>query len=121
MPASREHFTRSGKRVLCSTAYFNVRNDFPYGVWFCQGGRTVLFNRFYEPIWQRTGDGPVAEADAREWVEGIERQAWFYDDGFTERARRRVAKEALGAFQRGEPLCTLVGPGLYHRAAPMTP
>lgn len=113
MTASREHFTRSGKRVLCSLAEFNTRHDFPYGVWYCRSGRTVLFNRFYEPLYERTGDGPMMLADAHEWVKDVDRQYWFYDDGFTEAKRRRVAKEALGAFERGEPLRTLSGSGLY--------
>jgi len=113
MTASREHFTRSGKRVLCSLAEFNTRHDFPYGVWYCAGGRIVLFNRFYEPIYQKINGGPVELADAKEWVVGVEKQYWFYDDGFTEAKRRRVAKEALGAFERGEPLRTLPGRGLY--------
>ena len=50
----------------------------PYGKWTCADGREVLFNREYQPIWQRRGN-EVSAADPNEWVEWVE-QAWFYDD-----------------------------------------
>jgi hypothetical protein len=113
MAAAKECFSRSGRRGFYTPAQFALRNDYPYGVWYCKGGRTVLFNRFYDPIFQKVGDGPVEPADGREWVEGIEKQYWFYDDGFSESRRGRVARQALGAFQSGQPLRTLPGTGRY--------
>ena len=52
----------------------------PYGKWTCADGREVLFNRFYEPLWQRTVDGTITRADPNEWVTW-EQEGWFYNDG----------------------------------------
>ena len=38
-----------------------------------------MFNRFYKPIWQRTADGVVTEADYDEYVK-FEQQKWFFKD-----------------------------------------
>jgi hypothetical protein len=66
--------TRSEKRE------FRRSNDLPYGMWTCEDGREVLFNRFYKPIWQRLPGKPPQPADPNEWVPW-KRQRWFYDDG----------------------------------------
>jgi hypothetical protein len=47
----------------------------PYGLWTCEGGREVLFNRFYRPIWQRW---PVVNGDPAEWVRDWNEQRWFF-------------------------------------------
>ena len=52
----------------------------PYGIWCCGDGREVLFNRFYEPVWQRSPGGETSRADPYEWVHW-RRQDYFYDDG----------------------------------------
>ena len=52
----------------------------PYGMLTCADGRTVLFNRRYKPIWQRTGLGEAAvPADPEEWVPYV-KQIWFNPD-----------------------------------------
>ena len=68
---------------------------FPYGRWTCQDGRAVLFNRWYEPIWQRLPDGTVEAADGREWVPGIDGTEHFYCREKTEAAMRQKASAAL--------------------------
>lgn len=51
--------------------------ELPYGVWRCVDGREVLFNRNYEPLWQRHR-GQIALADSREWVDFVS-QVYFYE------------------------------------------
>jgi hypothetical protein len=68
----------------------------PYGRWVCEDGREVLFNRFYEPIWQRRG-GNAEPADCHERV-GHARQSWFCTDADGERAKRAKAIAGLAAW-----------------------
>lgn len=57
-----------------------IRKLLPYGVWKCADGRDVLFNRDYQPIFdRRVGSGPVP-ADPQEWVKHIDEEKWFYSD-----------------------------------------
>jgi hypothetical protein len=64
----------------------------PYGIWTTQDGREILFNRFYEPIWQRTEGQPPTPADPAEWVTDIRSQKWFHEDAGSN--RETVAKQA---------------------------
>lgn len=61
----------------------------------------MLFNRSYEPIWQRT-DGVVTAADPTERVV-FSAQRWFYDDGDLQHvaALCRCLEEVLAAFRNG--------------------
>ena len=51
----------------------------PYGMWTCKD-REVLFNRNYQPIWQRRTDfkSNVTRGDPKELVKGIVWEHWFY-------------------------------------------
>ena len=49
------HFTLGGKRWFGTEKGMLLHSWLPYGRWRCADGREVLFNRFYEPIWERTG------------------------------------------------------------------
>ena len=53
------------------------RQIFPYGKWTCADGREVLFNRYYNPIWSRSPNGTVTEADPAERIPFVH-QIWFY-------------------------------------------
>ncbi|MCL1863617.1 MAG: hypothetical protein FWF78_08630 [Defluviitaleaceae bacterium] len=56
----------------------------PYGRWVCSDGREVLFNRFYEPIWERNANinnNQPFRADPHEWIENIVEAVSYYDDG----------------------------------------
>jgi hypothetical protein len=86
--------TRGGRAIFTSLSEFRRRHDLPYGKWTCADGREVLFNRFYEPIWQRRPDGAPEPADAREWV-GYKTQVWFYNDGHREPQKVARGKAAL--------------------------
>ncbi|MGH9676259.1 MAG: hypothetical protein ACRD36_04090 [Candidatus Acidiferrum sp.] len=52
----------------------------PYGKWTCADGREVLFNRHYEPIWERSPGMPTQRADPDEWVHYIRREYIYIDD-----------------------------------------
>jgi hypothetical protein len=66
----------------------------PYGKWICADEREVLFNRFYEPIYQRLPERPAEPADAKEQVPW-KSQEWFYDDADSERRKRTAARAVL--------------------------
>jgi hypothetical protein len=93
-----EYITRTGRRIWCSRGELYRKENLPHGKWTCDDGRQVLFNRFYEPIWQRH-PGAAAEPadDPHEWVPWKE-QIWFYDDGHNERQKRSRAIIALAEF-----------------------
>jgi hypothetical protein len=52
----------------------------PYGLWRCEDGRVVLFNRHYQPIYERLPGGIVQHANRYEWVAFVQ-QEFIYDDG----------------------------------------
>lgn len=75
--------------------------ELPYGMWTCEDGREVLFNRKYWPIWERREREPVKAADPHEWVKGIVKTEYFFNDGnppWGNRASLRKCKEILQAF-----------------------
>jgi hypothetical protein len=74
----------------------------PYGLWVDATGREVLFNRAYQPIWQRV-DGAVLAADSSEWI-AWKSQRWFYKDADTSQhaALCRHLELILDAFRDGE-------------------
>ena len=76
----------------------------PYGMWRCAGGREVLFNRAYQPLWSRI-NGEVVQASPDEWVVGIEEEQFFFDDTdsplWENPASPRAARRAAFARARG--------------------
>jgi hypothetical protein len=52
----------------------------PYGKWTCANGREVLFNRGYWPILERCPGKPVGVPRPGEFVHGIVKQEFFFDD-----------------------------------------
>jgi len=56
-----------------------LRNTLPYGVWTCEDGTKVLFNRAYEPIFKMSPEGNVNRADPMEWIKWV-KQEYFYND-----------------------------------------
>jgi hypothetical protein len=78
--------SRKGRSVAAGPVDFWRRNELPYGVWACEDGREVLFNRFYEPIWQRASPSANPEpADPKESA-AWKHQWWFYDDSTKRKA-----------------------------------
>ena len=48
----------------------------PYGWWTCADGSVVLFDRLYQPMFERLPSGEVHAVDPNEWVHFI-KQEWF--------------------------------------------
>lgn len=48
----------------------------PYGRWITASGRTIIFNRRYQPIWEL-----AKPADPAEFIEDIVNTKHFYNDG----------------------------------------
>ena len=94
--------------MLASPAETRRWTALPYGLWVCADGREVIFNRFYDPIWQRI-DGAVLAADPDEWVCWTSQQ-WFYSDGDTRKHADlcRRLDEILMAFQAGEDVAPML-------------
>jgi hypothetical protein len=79
-----------------------MRLSLPYGIWECDDGRAVLFNREYQPIWERRGTG-VQQARPDEWIE-FARQSWFYNDAtapWRDPKTERKCWSVLRAFSEG--------------------
>ena len=74
-----EFYSRTGRKTYTSAKEHQRWNDLPYGRWTCADGRVVLFNRYYEPIWHRPGDGGDGEEGAsagEEWRRSEDRSVW---------------------------------------------
>ena len=69
----------------------------PYGKWTCADGREILFNRWYQPLWQKHR-GRVTPADPNEWID-YTRQDYFYDDGTPRRGLRVRLRRILDEFR----------------------
>lgn len=84
------------------------RLSIPYGMYKCNNGREVLFNREYQPIWTRNKEkGEIAEqADPKEWIK-FKEQLWFYNDFATPIGNKKVnqaCRRILDAFLNGRPV-----------------
>jgi hypothetical protein len=80
-----------------------ARWSVPYGVWVIADGREVLFNRLYQPIWQRR-PGRVVEPIEPQWIDWVS-ERWFYGDGNAPRVNpsmRRTMDNVLIRFRCGE-------------------
>lgn len=81
------------------------RRRYPYGVWTCEDGKQVLFNRKYESILQRSPGGYVVDwpEPQKEQVNFV-KEAWFYGDDDSPRhcdeTRDRLRK-VVKAFHEG--------------------
>jgi hypothetical protein len=62
----------------------------PYGLYICEGGREVIFNFRYAPLWERR-DKVATPADSAEWEKFL-RQEYFVPG---------KKKEILQAFKSG--------------------
>jgi hypothetical protein len=77
----------SGHLLLGPPRERYLRCSLPYGKYTCRSGRELLFNRGYRPIWERV-EGVTTLANYDEWVSGIERRDYFFNDGNPPWARR---------------------------------
>ncbi len=96
------YISRTGHRLYTVGSDFRRRHDLPYGKWTCADGREVLFNRFYEPIWQRYPGASPQCADPKEWVRWVN-QEWFYDDGVRDKQKTARGEAVLAEWQVALP------------------
>jgi len=95
--AHRPYTKLIGAEILAK----DYSNDPPdrrlYGRWRCYDGREVLFNRSYQPLWERRAGQPVKMANPSEWVNGIDTETFFWKDGHgtTERGHRLLREWGL--------------------------
>jgi hypothetical protein len=71
--------TSGGRICYASRREREMRERLPYGILACDDGREVLFNRWYQPIWERRPGEPAVEADADERIP-FAQQRWFFTD-----------------------------------------
>jgi hypothetical protein len=69
-----------------------TRERWPYGRWTTGDGDEVLYNRAYEPIWQRRPGGQPTVAKPWKWVHDIVKDELFFDDS-TPPWRKRETRE----------------------------
>jgi hypothetical protein len=78
------------------------RRALPYGMWTCADGREVLFNRSYQPLWQRRPGGRIEAADPCEYVLFKGRAQFFYSDWDRDK-RVPLAKAAFAKWCGASP------------------
>lgn len=82
LKGERESFTRKPAESVVRRILFQMW--LPYGKWTCHNGREILFNRHYEPVWERKiidKDYIALRANPHEWVEDIAETVHYYNDG----------------------------------------
>ncbi len=94
-----KYTSTTGREVWCSRGEMERMDHLPYGKWTCEDRREVLFNRFYEPIYQRIRMGVTESADRKEWVQW-KHQEWFYDDTYSEILAKNAAIKVSMALLR---------------------
>jgi hypothetical protein len=55
-----------------------IEEVLPYGQWLCADGRAVLFNRAYQPIWEKYGGEVFRCESSSEHVLNIVGEHWFW-------------------------------------------
>lgn len=78
----REDVTVARKQTAAKK-FQPMRLSLPYGKWFCENGKEILFNRDYLPIWMKDKAGKVHQIEPDTWVEDIVRSEFYFDDGST--------------------------------------
>lgn len=73
------HDRSSESRLAEFAIKHSSRRMLPYGIWTCQDGREVVFNREYQPIFQKI-DGVNSFADRGEWVKDIVQTVYLFND-----------------------------------------
>src|SRR5262245_4583460 len=83
-----------------------MRQTLPYGIWICDDGAEVLFNRDRKPTWRRTPDGQVAPAHPQQKITYVA-QEWFFLDSsppWRDRRCRKHCEKVLDEFKGGRPV-----------------
>jgi hypothetical protein len=76
----------------------------PYGRWIARDGRVIIFNRGYQPIWERLPNGEIQRANGGEWIDWVD-QGWFGLGSMRyEKSAREAYRKVLRDFFDGKPL-----------------
>ncbi len=76
----------------------------PYGRYIARDGREILFNRAYQPIWEKLPNGEIRRANPHEWIDWV-RQAWLELGSMRyEKSARAAYRKALRDFFEGKTL-----------------
>jgi hypothetical protein len=97
------YFSRSEVSILNEPlhALFPMRATLPYGKWICADGKEVLFNRDFQPIWEKSPAEMPRPTDRDAQYEHV-KEKWFFGDRdppwSNERSLRRCleARRAFG-------------------------
>jgi hypothetical protein len=96
------YFSRSEISLLDEPLHplFPLRMTLPYGKWVCADGREVLFNRDFQPIWERLAGGISRTAARDSRCESLKETRLFGDHNPPWQNSRtfRRCLEALRAF-----------------------
>src|SRR5450631_2547248 len=78
---SDEYFRRFHADLVKHNPWnFERAGFYPYGVWVCDDGSQVMFDRSYRPMWSRPGERTIAtRADPAQWIEWVG-MYFFHDD-----------------------------------------
>ena len=92
--------TSGGRICYASRRECEMRERLPYGILACDDGREVLFNRWYQPLWERRPGEPAVEADPGERLRSRPR-TWLYgyDDPPWGRRNRAASRRSLECCQ----------------------
>lgn len=69
----------NGKELLAFMIEHTARREIPYGIWTCEDGSEVIFNREYQPIYCRK-DGVNTYDDRSRWVKNITNVKYLFND-----------------------------------------
>jgi hypothetical protein len=76
----------------------------PYGRWIARDGRVIIFNRGYQPIWERLPNGEILRANGGEWIDWVD-QGWFGLGSVRyEKSAREAYRKVFQDFFDGKPL-----------------
>lgn len=81
----------------------------PYGMWTCEDGREVLFDRYYQPIWERRPGATVTLADPYERVDFSEQTYFWSEDATALADRLRVSAQVLIEWDLSGPAAWVFG------------
>jgi hypothetical protein len=97
---ARWYMTVRGREVMAGKREAMIMMHLPYGLWTCEDGREVLFNRFYEPLWERRPGEPAKAGDPHENVPPRQmvhpgKLEWIYDDQAMARRKKPTLKRCV--------------------------
>jgi len=85
-----------------------MRAELPYGMYVCSD-REVLFNRNYQPIWERKGN-IYRKTKHEEFICDVRKQVYFYSDvnaPWIDSKKIKICTDIVEAFQLGTDIMAI--------------